>query len=512
MDKKTVLVTGATGNMGYQSLLQMKGDLKNYNIRLVARDSEKNHKILAEYEHLEGLEIVWGDLDDYEIVKKAVRGVDLILHIAAFVSPFADYYPKKAMIVNLGSTYNLIQAIKELHQNETTYFVYIGTVAETGDRMPPIHWGRVGDPIKPSMFDYYAVSKVAAERYVIESGLKHWASLRQTGIIGKGMAKIEDAIMFHNCLDTALEYVSDRDSGRAMRNLTYEFFNHELPTSFWNHIYNIGGGEKCRINTYKLYQDMYGRFNLTHLEYVLNPSIIATRNFHGQYYLDSDKLENYLHFQQDSMDYFYDCFQETMGFSFHALKVICKMPGGQKMIGSIMKKRFEKLAMTEHGTIHFLKDNLEPQIEAYWGGKEKQAKLPTDFRKFVPYKDYDKIIMLDHGYDESKPENELDITDMRKAAKFRGGELLSTDMVKGDWTSKLKFKDAFGHVFEASPRLILEGGFWCPECESKSWNYAKRAKVDPFFAQVWDPLHDDTEQREYEKIANENDFLETIKK
>ena len=115
MDKKTVLVTGATGNMGYQSLLQMKGDLKNYNIRLVARDSEKNHKILAEYEHLDGLEIVWGDLDDYEIVKKAVRGVDLILHIAAFVSPFADYYPKKAMIVNYGSTYNLIQAIKVLH-------------------------------------------------------------------------------------------------------------------------------------------------------------------------------------------------------------------------------------------------------------------------------------------------------------------------------------------------------------------------------------------------------------
>ena len=150
MNKKTVLVTGATGNMGYQSLLQMKGDLKNYNIRLVARNSEKNHKILAEYEHLEGLEIVWGDLDDYEIVKKAVKGVDLILHIAAFVSPFADYYPKKAMIVNFGSTYNLIQAIKELHQNDTTYFVYIGTVAETGDRMPPIHWSRVGDPIKPS--------------------------------------------------------------------------------------------------------------------------------------------------------------------------------------------------------------------------------------------------------------------------------------------------------------------------------------------------------------------------
>jgi len=27
-----------------------------------------------------------------------------------------------------------------------------------------------------------------------------------------------------------------------------------------------------------------------------------------------------------------------------------------------------------------------------------------------------------------------------------------------DWRQKLKFKCAFGHGFEASPRLILEGG------------------------------------------------------
>lgn len=77
-----------------------------------------------------------------------------------------------------------------------------------GDRMPPVHWGRVGDPIKPSMFDYYAVSKVVAERLVIESSLKYWVSLRQTGIIGRAMAEIEDAIMFHNCFDNVLEYCS----------------------------------------------------------------------------------------------------------------------------------------------------------------------------------------------------------------------------------------------------------------------------------------------------------------
>ena len=87
----------------------------------------------------------------------------------------------------------------------------------------------VGDPIKPSMFDYYAVSKVAAERLVIESGLKYWVSLRQTGIIGKAMSEINDAIMFHNCFDNVLEYCSDRDSARAMKNLCAFYHDGDLP-------------------------------------------------------------------------------------------------------------------------------------------------------------------------------------------------------------------------------------------------------------------------------------------
>ena len=47
------------------------------------------------------------------------------------------------MKVNYGSTRNIINAIYEFGQQERTRLVYIGTVAETGDRMPPVHWGRV---------------------------------------------------------------------------------------------------------------------------------------------------------------------------------------------------------------------------------------------------------------------------------------------------------------------------------------------------------------------------------
>ena len=78
-------------------------------------------------------------------------------------------------------------------------------------------------------------------------------------------------------------------------------------------------------------------------------------------------------------------------------------------------------------------------------------------------------------------------------------------MEKGDWQTRQTFRCAFGHTFKASPRLILEGGHWCPECERKSWNYGARAKADPFFAQVWTPLHGPDETREYPKEVTELD-------
>ncbi len=503
MAKQTVFITGATGGMGFESLKQILEDKDKQDVIILARDSQKNRQLLAPYMDIPQLTIKWGDLTNYQDVYDCVEKADIVLHIAAFVSPAADYYPKRAMENNLGSTKNIVDAIIVQGRQQQVRLVYIGTVAETGDRMPPIHWGRVGDPIKPSMFDYYAVSKIAAERYVIESGLNYLVSLRQTGIIGKAMASIVDAIMFHNCLDNVLEYVSDRDSGRLMKHLCLYTATGELSEDFWGHIYNIGGGESCRVSTYEMYQKLYGDIGFTNLDYVIDPKWYATRNFHGQFYADSDKLENYLHFRSDSMEYFYDAYKENLGATVGFSKFICKMPGGQRLMGQIMKRVFLKQALTEHGTVHFIRDNVEDHIDAYWGSKKGWEEIPQKLSEMKHFTNWEKEIRLDHGYDESKPESELSWQDMQQAAQFRGGKLMSQDMETGNWHKKLTFQCAFGHTFQASPRLVLEGGHWCPECENKSWNYGERAKRDPFFAQVWNPLHTPDEMREYPKIVND---------
>lgn len=505
-NRPVVFMTSAGGGMGYESFKQMLPDVgKLYDLVILIRDSDKNRKLFEQYIGIQGVTVLWGDLLDKDAVADCIRRSDMVLHIAAFVSPEADYHPRRAMENNFGSTRNLIEAIKRQGRADSYKFVYIGTVAETGDRMPPIHWGRVGDPIKPSMFDYYAVSKVAAERYVIDSGLNYWVSLRQTGIIGPAMARIRDAIQFHNCLDNVLEYVSDRDSGRAMRNLAAFDAAGTLDENFWGHIYNIGGGAPCRVDTYSMFKLMYGEVGIKNLDYVLDPKLTATHNFHGHYYLDSDKLENYLHFRSDSIQYFYDAYLKELGPAVAAGKVMCRLPKGEQLMGNIIKGTFKKALNSEHGTKYWLDHNLEDRIDAYWGSRRAWEALPEKASAMDHFTDWDKVILIDHGYDESKPENELDLEDMKGATQFRGGQCLSESMVKGDWRGKLRFRCAFGHEFEASPRLVLEGGHWCPECERKSWNYGQRAKVDPFFAQVWNPLHEPDELREYPKEVTELD-------
>ena len=60
--KKTVFLTGATGNMGWAGFQELYARKDRFNIRLLARDSKKNRKMLAPYMGDSSVTIVWGDL------------------------------------------------------------------------------------------------------------------------------------------------------------------------------------------------------------------------------------------------------------------------------------------------------------------------------------------------------------------------------------------------------------------------------------------------------------------
>jgi hypothetical protein len=72
--------------------------------------SPKDVAAIRRFEGKENLEVVFGDVTDYAAVERCVRGVDVVLHVGAVVSPFADEHPELAHRVNVGSIRNIICA------------------------------------------------------------------------------------------------------------------------------------------------------------------------------------------------------------------------------------------------------------------------------------------------------------------------------------------------------------------------------------------------------------------
>jgi hypothetical protein len=156
-----------------------------------------------------------------------------------------------------------------------------------------------------------------------------------------------------------------------------------------------------------------------------------------------------------------------------------------------MKKLLDE-ANREHAGVKWMLENDQREwIDSFFGCREEQDQVKSwdeGYKLYIPSK---TPTFLDHGYDETKPTRELDIKDIRDAAKFRGGACLSRSMTKGDLYTPLKWECHLGHEFDATPNLILKAGHWCPKCERTAWDFAEYAKHSPFFAQVWTPLHGD---------------------
>jgi len=469
MKRAKVLLTGATGNMGVEGLKQLAANPIKYHVIVFALPTNKDKKLLKKYEHHKNVSIVWGDLANYVDVKNAVDEVDIVLHVGALVSPMADHKPDLAWKVNFDGTKNIVDALRARSDSDKVKLVYIGTVAETGNRTAPYHWGRIGDPLFPSIFDNYALSKIAAERYVIESGLKNWVSLRQTAIMHEKLLDVNDGIGYHMPLNSKLEWITARDSGRLLLNICSE----DIPKEFWNNLYNIGGGATCRFTGFQFLNSIYSMLGVDFRE-LEHPNWYALRNFHGHWYYDSDKLDDYLHFRSESVDDVIARIKKKLPLSFRLLVYLPK-----KIVTIIMRKK----ALNGDTPLMWIKNNKEDKIKAFFGSKEKWKEIP-DWDKFVGVVDlpHEK---LNHGWDESITDNELALEHIKRAAEYRGGKCLSTNMITGDLKTKLKWICALGHEFRASPYLVLKTGHWCEECMKPPWNFDEQAKLNPFIAQVW---------------------------
>ncbi len=473
--RKVVMVTGASGTMGQETLKQLLSRANRFKVKALVRPSKKNRELMKKLAD-PALEIVWGDLSSYEDIKRAVDGSDYVLHIGAMVSPAADKYPKETLYTNIGSTLSIIKAIKEQPDPDKVHFCYIGTVAETGGRTEPVQSGRVGDPIAPSFFDYYALSKIFSEMSVFESGLKYWVSIRQTGQYPSAEGAGEEPIIWHQAPNNVLEWSTSIESGICMANLCEDW----VPETFWRKAYNLSSGEGYRLATWELTNMLMEPFGIEFKD-IMDCSMMAPYNFHGHYFTDSKLLDDILHFRVIPAEAYWGGVKDEMRRMAANPMIAAMFPPKEAM-----KAHNIEIGHKQGGTYWMKENNKTDWINAFFGSKEKMENMPSN-EAFELHHPSEEPTYLDHGYDEAKGLENLSAEDLKKAAEFRGGEYPETEAPKDIYTP-VAWRCADGHTFRMSVNTVLHGGHWCPECYKTEWKYGKLAKASPFLNQIWEPI------------------------
>lgn len=112
LDNKVILITGGTGSFGHQFV---KYVLENYTpkkIVIYSRDEYKQFVMNNEFkDHREILRFFIGDVRDEGRLRRAMNGVDYVIHAAALKQvPACEYNPIEAIKTNINGAVNVINA------------------------------------------------------------------------------------------------------------------------------------------------------------------------------------------------------------------------------------------------------------------------------------------------------------------------------------------------------------------------------------------------------------------
>lgn len=108
-----ILVTGSSGFIG--SHLTEKLVEMGCNVRAFVKYNFKNDWGWLEYSMIKNqIEIFAGDIRDYDIVYEAMKGIDIVFHLAALIGiPYSYVSPLAYIKTNVEGTYNVLQAARQ---------------------------------------------------------------------------------------------------------------------------------------------------------------------------------------------------------------------------------------------------------------------------------------------------------------------------------------------------------------------------------------------------------------
>src|SRR3989338_1177488 len=117
LSNKSILITGGTGSLGKElvkTILERWPDVKR--LVVYSRDEQKQFLMAQDYSDHQypAIRYFIGDVRDFERLKRAMHGIDCVIHAAAMKHVhIAEYNPDECVKTNIGGAENVIRACLE---------------------------------------------------------------------------------------------------------------------------------------------------------------------------------------------------------------------------------------------------------------------------------------------------------------------------------------------------------------------------------------------------------------
>ena len=106
-----MLITGGTGSFGRKWIETARRELKPRKIIVFSRDELKQHEMRVAGFDGEDMRYFLGDVRDGDRLRRAMQGVDIVIHAAALKQvPACEYNPFEAILTNVNGAKNIIDA------------------------------------------------------------------------------------------------------------------------------------------------------------------------------------------------------------------------------------------------------------------------------------------------------------------------------------------------------------------------------------------------------------------
>jgi len=147
--KKVVMVTGGTGSFGRKFVQIMLEDFHPARLIIFSRDELKQHEMVTSGLDHPSLRYFIGDVRDQMRLRRAMQGVDVVVHAAALKQvPACEYNPIEAIMTNIMGGRNVVEA-----------------ALDTGvERVMALSTDKAVNPI-----NLYGATKLAAEKLFVHS-------------------------------------------------------------------------------------------------------------------------------------------------------------------------------------------------------------------------------------------------------------------------------------------------------------------------------------------------------